>query len=59
MPVENLKSSMAADFVFPSHKYASGYLLTPVSCLASHVPLCCAQWTKAEATQFLECFALT
>lgn len=59
MPVENLKNSMAADFVFPSHKYASGHLSTPVSCLASHVPSCCAQWTKAEATQFVERFALT
>jgi hypothetical protein len=49
--VENLQTALAVDFVFPSHLYKSTYLANPVSVLASHVPACSAQWTRAEAAQ--------
>ncbi|WP_448563011.1 hypothetical protein [Trichothermofontia sp.] len=57
--LQGLRTATAADFIFPSHKYASGYLPTPAACLASHVPLCCIQWSREEANQFVERFALT
>ncbi|HUI98520.1 MAG TPA: hypothetical protein VLX44_22405 [Xanthobacteraceae bacterium] len=50
--LNNLKTALAADFVFPSHHYVSGYLINPVSVLGLHVPACSAQWTKADASRF-------
>lgn len=47
--VNNLKSILAADLVFPSHWYAREYLFNPLSLVATHVPACSAQWTYGEA----------
>lgn len=48
----NLSTALASDYVFPSHKYAAGYLATPASALGTHVPACCGQWTRSEAAAF-------
>lgn len=45
----NIRNALALDFVFPSHKFASGYLANPASALATSIPACCCQWTRAEA----------
>jgi hypothetical protein len=50
----NLSTALAADFVFPSHKYAAGYLTTPVAAMGTHVPSCCAQWTGHEAARYFK-----
>lgn len=50
----NLRTALAADFVFASHKYASGYLINPASALGVHIPACCGQWTAEEASHFFE-----
>lgn len=47
--VNNLKTALASDILFPSHWYAAEYLINPVSLLAVHIPLCAAQWTIEEA----------
>lgn len=49
---ENLMTAHAADFIFPSHAYASGYLANPDSVMGTHVAACTAQWTRAEAARF-------
>ena len=50
--IGNLKAVLAADFVFPSHAYVADYLHTPASLVSQHIPLCAAQWTRAEAEAF-------
>lgn len=52
--VGNLKAVLAADFVFPSHAYMADYLHTPASLVSQHIPLCAAQWTRAEAETFFK-----
>jgi hypothetical protein len=52
----NLRTAMAADFVFPSHKYMAAYLIAPTSVLGTHVPLCCAQWKRDEVAGYFEQF---
>lgn len=49
--VNNLKTSAASDFVFPSHQYISNYLTGPSSCVFKHVPSCTAQWARGEAIE--------
>jgi hypothetical protein len=49
--VQSLRMALTADFVFPSHRYLSSYLLNPISVLALHVPACSAQWSRDEAAQ--------
>jgi hypothetical protein len=49
--IQSLRMSLAADFVFPSHRYQASYLLNPISVLALHVPACSAQWSRSEAAQ--------
>ncbi len=49
--LENLQTALAVDFVFPTHLYKSAYLVNPASVLASHIPACSAQWTRAEAAR--------
>ena len=53
--INNFKSALAVDYIFPSHAYASRYLSNPVS-VGVHVPLCSAQWSKAEAAEMFESF---
>jgi hypothetical protein len=55
----NLRTTMAADFVFPSHKYIANYLVGPASVFGSHVPLCCAQWKRDEISQYFDRFQHT
>lgn len=50
----NLRSALAADFVFPSHRYAAGYLRNPASLLAAHIPACSAQWTRNEVAAWFD-----
>lgn len=50
--VGNLQACLAADVVFPSHWYVSNYLLGPAAVVASHLPACCAQWTRGEAESY-------
>jgi hypothetical protein len=52
--VNNLRTAMAADFIFPSHRFAANYLACPRSVLAGHMPSCCAQWTREEAAAYFE-----
>jgi len=49
--MQSMRMALMADFVFPSHRYLSSYLLNPVSVLALHVPACSAQWSRSEAAQ--------
>jgi hypothetical protein len=49
--VNNLRMSVAADYVFASHHYKADYLANPVSVMGHHVPLCSAQWSVAEAAR--------
>lgn len=42
--LHNLHSALSADIVFPSHEYAAGNLMNPVSLLGPHLPACQAQW---------------
>ena len=48
-PPANVGTSRAADFIFPSHKFASGCLANPDSVLAAPVVACSCQWTREEA----------
>jgi hypothetical protein len=50
----NLRTAIAADFVFPSHKYIGAYLIAPTSVLGGHIPLCCAQWKRDEVGGYFE-----
>ena len=52
--MNNLKTALAADLIFPSHWYQAAYLVNPASVLACHVPSCCAQWTTQQARQLFE-----
>ena len=54
--VPNLRTAMASDFTFPSHKYVADYLINPASAFGGHVPLCCAQWTLEEARTYFDEF---
>ena len=47
--IDNLRTAVASDFVFPSHQYQSTYLSCPSACLHEHIPSCTAQWTRSEA----------
>lgn len=47
--INNKSVALAADLVMPCHSDSVDYLFNPVSVVSSHVPLCCAQWTRAEA----------
>lgn len=47
----NLKTALAADFVFPSHAYVAHYLFNPMSVVAGSSAACCAQWTADEARE--------
>lgn len=49
--VNNVRMSLAADYMFASHRYKADYLSNPVSVMGSHVPSCAAQWSVAEATR--------
>lgn len=51
--LDNLKTALAADFVFPSHAYVAHYLFNPVSVVAGSSAACCAQWTADEAREIL------
>jgi hypothetical protein len=54
--VGNLRTALAADFIFPSHNYVAEYLINPASAMGIHVPLCCGQWTGEEASRYFgEC----
>ena len=44
-------SALATDFVFPSHKYRSSYLINPESVAATHIPACACQWTLEEVSR--------
>ena len=52
----NLQTAYASDFVFPSHKYVSDYLITPTSIPGGHVPHCCTQWQREQAVACFEQF---
>lgn len=52
--LNNMRTALAADLVFPSHKYVAQYLLNPLSALGPHVPACSAQWGRAEAAELFE-----
>ena len=52
--LNNLKTALAADLIFPSHWYPAAYLANPASVLARHVPLCSAQWTTQQAREIFE-----
>ncbi len=54
MRLNNLKTVLAADLIFPSHWYPAAYLANPASVLARHVPLCSAQWTTQQAREIFE-----
>lgn len=49
--VNNLRTCLAADYVFVSHAYKASYLSNPVSVMGRHVPSCAAQWSVAEAAR--------
>ena len=49
--VNNRRTALAADIVFPSHAYHSSYLANPLSILGPHIPACSAQWSRTEATR--------
>jgi hypothetical protein len=49
----NLKTALAADFLFPSHAYIAHYLFNPVSVVAGSSALCSAQWTADEAREII------
>ena len=49
--VNNRRTALAADIVFPSHAYHSSYLANPLSILGPHIPACSAQWSRAEAAR--------
>ena len=49
--VNNRRTALAADIVFPSHAYHSSYLANPLSILGAHVPACSAQWSRTEAAR--------
>ena len=51
LQLNNLRTAIAADFVFPSHNYLSAYLINPASVAATHVPACACQWTREEASR--------
>jgi hypothetical protein len=57
--LNNLRTAMAADFVFASHKYMYGYLVAPTSVLGTHVPACSGQWQRAEVAGYFEQFQQT
>lgn len=48
----NLVTATAADFVIPCHSNEVSYLFNNSSVVSSHVPLCCAQWSRDEAERF-------
>jgi hypothetical protein len=50
----NHRTVLAADFIFPSHDYAVGYLINPASVMAAHVPLCCGLWGVGEAAGYFQ-----
>jgi hypothetical protein len=50
----NLRTALAADFIFPSHWYDLDYLYNPVSVLAAHAPACCAQWTPEASKRIFQ-----
>jgi len=52
--LDNLRSALAADFVFPSHAYIAHYLFNPLSVVAGSAPACSAQWTRAEARALID-----
>ena len=52
--VGNLQSVTAADFYFPSHRYITDYLPNPASINGGHIPLCSAQWAKANAARLFD-----
>lgn len=52
--IANLKAALASDVVFVSHAYQAGYVHTPASLVGSHVPACCGQWTRQQASEFFE-----
>ena len=52
--LNNFKTALTADIVFPSHKYSSGYLANPGSALGWHIPSCSAQWTIGEASDVFQ-----
>lgn len=47
--LDNLKTALAADFLFVSHLYAAGACANPVSALIGHAPACTAQWAPSDA----------
>ena len=51
--LNNLKTALAADFVFPSHAYIAHYLFNPVSVVAGSSAACSAQWTADEAREII------
>jgi hypothetical protein len=52
--LDNLKTALAADFLFVSHLYAAGACANPGSALVGHVPACTAQWPANEARAAFE-----
>jgi hypothetical protein len=46
---KNIRTSLAADLIFPSHLYNIDYLLNSVSAIVAYIPACSAQWTVQEA----------
>jgi hypothetical protein len=55
--LNNARTVLAADLVFPSHAYAAGYLFNPASITAVHLPACTAQWTCDEAARLFAAHA--
>lgn len=51
--LNNLKTALAADFVFPSHAYIAHYLFNPMSVVAGSSAACSAQWTADEAREII------
>lgn len=47
--LNNKATALAADLIIPSHSCAVDYLFNPASVVSGQVPLCCAQWSRAEA----------
>lgn len=51
--LNNYRTVLGADCIFPSHAYTAGYLCNPLSVMGGHVPACTAQWTRDEVRNIL------
>lgn len=50
--VDNKAVAFSSDLVMPAHSSTVNYLFNPAGVVSSHIPLCCAQWTREQAEEF-------